>query len=80
MRHRYAFSNSIYGTVESGVLWSSLPITHLWTFVKGLWNHRDQIMHGNTGEEIATWIMTNLQDQVRQDYMHFQADTSYVLA
>lgn len=60
--------------------WSSLLITYLWTFIKGIKNHCNQIMYGDTGEEVAMWIMNNLQEQVRQHYQQFKEDTNYVLA
>ncbi len=60
--------------------WTSLLIHHLWTFIKQLWNHRNQIIHGSTGEGVVTRIMNNLQDQVRQHCQQFQDDPTYVLA
>ncbi len=45
-----------------------------------MWNHRNQIVHGSTGEEMATRIMNELHDQVRQHYQHFHNDPPYVLA
>jgi hypothetical protein len=51
--------------------WASLLIAHLWKFIKNMWAHRNQIVHGTTGEEVAARIMSTLHASVRQHYQQY---------
>jgi len=60
--------------------WGSNLVSALWIFTKGLWHHRNTIVHGASAEETAQRILSGLRDQVLQHYTRFNADNSYVLA
>jgi len=60
--------------------WGSNLVSALWIFIKGLWHHRNTIVHGASAEETAQRILSGLRDQVLQHYTRFNADNSYVLA
>jgi hypothetical protein len=59
--------------------WSSLLVTLLWTYTKSLWDNRNAILHGSTGEETAKLRFQMLQNKLSSLYHTSSIDPGFIL-
>jgi hypothetical protein len=59
--------------------WTSSLIGFLWNFTKQMWANWNQIVHGKTAEDQASRHLTQLKDDIRQQYALYASLPGYVL-
>jgi hypothetical protein len=62
-----------------GTHWAGNFIHLVWKFTRQLWNHRNQIVHGDTVESTVTRQIHTLQEKVRLLYQRNQEEPAYIL-
>jgi hypothetical protein len=74
-----AYHRQATGRALDQECWSSKLIMCLWKFIKGMWQQRNQVVHGDTVEEQAQIIHWEPRDKVTHYYQLYRDSPAYVL-
>lgn len=67
------------GHLINSTRWSSLAIQAIWQYIKALWQHWNELVHGSIIEEEANHILQQIHNQVHSHYENYEEDNNYVL-
>jgi hypothetical protein len=71
-------TTSTYSSLST--TWTAQSILYLWKYLRSIWMHRNQVVHGKTDQEIADKIRASTHDRVRTLYATFRSNPDFILS
>jgi hypothetical protein len=66
-----SYTSTPEGRMVDQKYWASWVIEFMWDLTMGLWQHRNQVLHGQTTQEQAHILLENVHLKARQLYQSF---------